>query len=224
VLNRIIDEIKNNASGEHAAFHRRMIQSDDGYGKGDIVIGCRIPTLRKIAKKYCDEMTLENLLQLLRSKYHEVRSLALMLMVQKFQFGDEKIKKQIIDMYLTNTQFINNWDLVDMSSYRIVGVYFEDSDQIFDMLSSSQDLWENRIAIVATLAFIKSNKFDTALRLCEKFMKHDHHLIHKACGWMLREVGKRNENILVDFLRQHHRHMPRIMQSYAKERLKHVSI
>jgi 3-methyladenine DNA glycosylase AlkD len=201
-----------------------MIQSENGYGRGDIVLGGRSPDLRKLSKKYCSLISSNDLLTLLQSKYHEARILALMIMVLKFQKGDENMRKNIVQMYLGNTNFINNWDLVDISSYHIIGAYFKPTDIIFEQLSNSENLWENRIAIVATYAFIKQNYFDLTLRLCEKFIKHDHHLIHKACGWMLREIGKRDENILINFLRRRYSTMPRIMLSYAKEKIKNTSL
>jgi 3-methyladenine DNA glycosylase AlkD len=135
---------------------------------------------------------------------------------------EENLQKDIVQMYLDNTKFINNWGLVDISAHHIVGKYFHSDDKIFETLSDSNDLWENRIAIVATQTFIKQSNFELTLRLCKKFLKHTHHLIHKACGWMLREVGKKDESVLVDFLQKHHKNMPRIMLSYAKERLKNM--
>jgi 3-methyladenine DNA glycosylase AlkD len=150
--------------------------------------------------------------------------LALMIMVLRFQNGDAETKKRIVDIYLDNIRYVNNWSLVDVSSYHIIGEYFSSRDSIFEELSCSDNLWENRIAIVATFAFIKRNDFSLTIKLCEKFMNHKHHLIHKACGWMLREVGKRNETTLVNFLRQNREEMPRIMFSYAKERLGNVRL
>ncbi|MDR2158018.1 MAG: DNA alkylation repair protein [Holosporaceae bacterium] len=216
-VTQIIDEIKNISSEKYAAFVRKMIQSETGYGKGDVVLGCKTPDLRKIAKKYQDAISMDDLLKLLQSQYHEVRILSLIIMRHKFQ--NENLQKNIVKMYLDNAGFINNWDLVDISARHIVGSYFSHDDDIFEQLSNSPDLWENRIAVVATHAFIGQNYFDLTLRLCKKFMTHKHHLIHKACGWMLREIGKKNENVLADFLRENHSHMPRIMLSYAKERL-----
>ncbi|MDR1982221.1 MAG: DNA alkylation repair protein, partial [Holosporaceae bacterium] len=198
IIDDIICEIKSNASEDYAKFHRMMIQSESGYGKGDLVMGCRMPDLRKIAKKYCNGLSMDDLRNLLQSAYHEVRTLALIIMVQKFQ--DEKLRKDIVQMYLANTKFVNNWGLVDISAHHIIGKFFGSNDKIFDQLSDSNNLWENRIAIVATLFFIKQNDFRLTLRLCEKFLKHPHHLIHKACGWMLREVGKKDESVLVNFL------------------------
>jgi 3-methyladenine DNA glycosylase AlkD len=175
-----------------------------------------------MAKKYAGLSSESDLLSLLTSEYHDGRALALMIMVRQFQIGDESMRRRIVDTHLSHTSFINSWDLVDISAHHIVGTYFLHDDPIFERLSDSDDLWENRIAVVATYAHIKRGNFDTTLRLCQKFLHHKHHLIHKACGWMLREIGKRNESILLDFLRKNHSSMPRIMLSYAKERLKNV--
>ncbi|MDR2646286.1 MAG: DNA alkylation repair protein [Holosporaceae bacterium] len=221
IIDKIIAEIRNNASEDYAIFHRKLIRAENGYGKGDIVIGCRVPLLRKISQKYCDDVSTDDLLKLLRSEYHEARALALIIMLCRFRQGkDDASRHKIVDMYLSNTKFINNWDLVDISCSYIIGVYFPSNDPIFEKLSESSNLWENRIAMVSTHNFIRQNDFVLTLRLCEKFMKHQHHLIHKACGWMLREIGKRNEKTLIAFLSKHHKRMPRIMLSYANERLK----
>jgi 3-methyladenine DNA glycosylase AlkD len=224
MVNEIIEEIKSNSSENYAKFHRKMIQSEKGYGKGDLVIGCSMPNLRRIAQKHNFRLSLKNLSELIQSQYHEARTLALIIMINKFHTGDEPLRKSIVEIYLDNIKFINNWDLVDISSSHIIGAYFKIEDPIFERLSTSNSLWENRISIVSTHAFIKQNNFDLTLRLCERFMKHEHHLIHKACGWMLREIGKRNESVLLNFLRKYHAEMPRIMFSYAKERLKNVQI
>jgi 3-methyladenine DNA glycosylase AlkD len=141
-------------------------------------------------------------------------------MVDKFKNEKENVART----YLDNIRFINNWDLVDMSAHYIIGEHFQSDDPIFEKLSLSENLWENRIAVVATYAFIKRNDFDLTLQLCAKFITHEHHLIHKACGWMLREVGKRDETVLINFLRERRKNMPRIMLSYARERIRHVQI
>jgi 3-methyladenine DNA glycosylase AlkD len=216
----IVSEIKKNASNEYAEFIRKAIQSENGYGKGDVVIGCRMPILRKIMKKYNHDISTNGIIGLLRSEYHEARALALITMVERFKKGDESLRKEIVEIYLNNTKFINNWDLVDMSSAQILGNYFDSSDAIFETLSNSNSLWENRMAIVSSHSFIKRDNFDLTFNLCMKFMKHHHHLIHKACGWMLREVGKRNESALIDFIQKHSSSMPKIMLSYAREKLR----
>jgi 3-methyladenine DNA glycosylase AlkD len=216
--------MKNNSSKEYADFQRKMIRAENGSGSGDVIIGCRAPMLRKMAGQHYSMLATVDLLKLLRSEYFEARTLALMIMVLRFQKGDAETKKRIADMYLDNILHINNWSLVDISAYHVIGEYFCSEDPIFEKLSCSGNMWENRIAIVATFAFIKRNDFRLTIKLCEKFMGHKHHLIHKACGWMLREVGKKNEETLVNFLRKNREKMPRIMFSYAKERLKNVQL
>ncbi|MDR2107537.1 MAG: DNA alkylation repair protein [Holosporaceae bacterium] len=223
-VGQIIREIKAESSEKYAEFHRKMIQSENGYGKGDTVIGCPVPNLRKIAKKYCAEISLKDTEKLLQSNYHEARALALIIMTLQFQSGDETRRKNIMQIYLNNLKFVNNWDLVDISAPRTAGLYFKSEDPVFKRLSESENLWENRIAVVATLSFIKNGDFELTLKLCEKFLKHKHHLIHKACGWMLREIGKKSPEILIKFLRKHAADMPKIMLSYARERIRDVQI
>ncbi|MDR1375627.1 MAG: DNA alkylation repair protein [Holosporaceae bacterium] len=217
MLDSVIAEIKSASSEDYALFQRKMLQSVDGYGKGDLLLGCRVPHLRKIAQRH-RLVSEADLLRLLRSDYHEVRVLALLIMVWKFH-AIQNSREELVKMYLENVFFINNWDLVDLSCHHIIGSYFDPEDEIFERFSNSNNLWENRISIVSTQTFIKKDYFDLTLRLSKKFLKHQHHLIHKACGWMLREVGKRNEGVLKKFLREHRENMPRIMFSYAKERL-----
>ncbi|MDR1361638.1 MAG: DNA alkylation repair protein [Holosporaceae bacterium] len=218
---QIISEIKASSSEEYADFCRKMIRPQDAQEIDSVIIGCRITVLRKMARRFWRELAEESLLALLQSVYNEARTLALIIMVMRFQNRDTstETKKHLVDMYLDNLRHLNNWGLVDISAYHIIGEYFSPADPIFKKLANSNNLWENRIAIVATFAFIKRGEFAATLALSEKFMEHKHHLIHKACGWMLREVGKRNETVLVNFLRQNREKMPRIMLSYAKEKL-----
>lgn len=213
----IIDRIKNHASKEYAEFSRRGLKIKSGYAAEDIVIGCSVKNLRIIARDIQKKINFDELIKLLQSRYHEARYLALIIMIYKFQHGDEKI---VVENYLNNTKFINNWDLVDLSAYKIIGEYFDEDNIIFEKLSNSDDIWENRIAIVSTYSFIKKDCFNLTLRLCIKFINHEHYLIHKASGWMLREVGKRDKGILLDFLEKYSNKMPRIMLSYATEKLK----
>jgi 3-methyladenine DNA glycosylase AlkD len=224
MFEKIVNEIKASSSEEYSIFCAKMLAVNDGYGKGDIVIGCRVPDLRKIAKRHSMTVAMKDVIKLLHSEIHEIRLVALMIMVSKFENSDVNLRKKIVNLYLANTKYINNWDLVDLSCYKIVGAYFEESDEIFWKLANSLLLWDNRIAIVSTYFFIKKDSFNLTLKLAERFLNHEHHLIHKACGWMLREVGKRNETVLVAFLRKHRANMPKIMLSYAKERLKSVQI
>lgn len=188
------------------------------YGEGDQFLGIRVPVLRKFAKTYAN-IALNEVQHLLRSPYHEERLLALLLLVQKFTKGDEKLRTVIFDTYLNNTRHINNWDLVDSSAYHIVGPYLEDkSRELLYDLAESNSLWERRIAIMATLHFIRKSDFEDVLALSLKLIDDREDLMHKAVGWMLREVGNRNKTVEKYFLKQHYQRMPRTMLRYAIEK------
>jgi len=169
-----------------------------------------------------DELTEAEVLELLRSKWHEERLLALLILARRFEKAkrDEAARARIVKLYLANTQWINNWDLVDTSAPQILGAWLLTRDRaVLRRLAKSKSLWEQRIAVVTTLAFIRAGGFTDTLRLCEQFLTHEHDLMHKACGWMLREAGKRNVEVLREFLRPHASQMPRTMLRYAIEKL-----
>lgn len=181
------------------------------YGYGDIFIGVTVPLQRKIAKKY-KELPLVEVSKLLKSKIHEHRFTALLILTYK------TIDKEVYDFYLAHLKHINNWDLVDVSAGPIVGAYlFDKNRNILEVLSRADSLWERRIAIVATSYFISRKQIDTTLVIAAKLLNDHHDLIHKAVGWMLREVGKRNRNALSDFVYQYAKVMPRTMLRYAIE-------
>lgn len=189
------------------------------YGEGDRFIGITVPDNRSVAKRFAlaDYTILE---QMLCSPIHEYRLSALLALVERYRKNREQ-RGEIIAFYLSQTAHINNWDLVDLSAYFLLGDWTIaiDSDEILFKLSESADLWENRIAIVSTMAHIRKGRFSTTLALAEKYISHPHTLIHKATGWMLREMGKRDLSTLLSFLDLHAAAMPRIMLSYAIERL-----
>ena len=188
------------------------------YGEGDVFRGIKIPVLRKLAKKYQD-MTCAEVGKLLTSKFHEDRMLALLLLVGNYSKADDAGKKNIYTMYLRNTRFINNWDLVDVTAHHIVGHYLMDkSREPLYRLARSKILWERRIAIIATFHYIRQNKFDDTLKIAGMLIDDPHDLMHKAVGWMLREVGKRDLQSEEQFLKTHYRQMPRTMLRYAIER------
>jgi 3-methyladenine DNA glycosylase AlkD len=188
------------------------------YGEGDIFLGIRVPALRKLAKEY-KALPLKEVLLLLRSPYHEVRLFALILFVNAFAQGDESIEKKIYDLYMANTRYINNWDLVDISAPNIVGAFLmERSKKPLYQLAKSKSLWERRMATLATFYFIKNNQFADALKIAGILLQDKEDLIHKAAGWMLREVGKRNIDSAESFLQKHCQIMPRTMLRYAIER------
>ncbi len=190
------------------------------YGEGDIFIGISVPDQRKICKKYTG-LSVEDLTSLLHSKEHEFRACALSILVKKCK--KENIRDKVFTIYLKNTQYINNWDLVDSSASYIVGEYLEGNKnkmKILAALSKSKSLWEKRIAMIATLAYINKGRSDEAFKIAEMLLNDHHDLIHKAIGWMLREVGKKvSETDLFIFLDKHAKTMPRTALRYAIERL-----
>ena len=188
------------------------------YGEGDVFFGIKVPELRKLAKEYQDIATKE-IKQLLKSSIHEERLLALLILVLTYSKGDETAKKRIYELYLKNTKFINNWDLVDGSAEYIVGDFLMDkSKKLLYNLAKSSELWERRIAIMSTFHFIKRNEFSETLKISKMLLSDEEDLIHKAVGWMLREVGKRDLQTEEKFLREHYKKMPRTMLRYAIER------
>lgn len=190
------------------------------YGHGDRFLGIRVPILRKLLPKY-RTVALQEAEKLLSSDWHEIRLFALLLLVDRFQRSDESEQEQVYRVYLRNTSNINNWDLVDLSAPQIVGAYLFHSQGAVDILcrlAQSQSLWERRIAIVACFYFIRQGAFEVALSVSEQLLGDSHDLIHKAVGWMLREIGKRDFTAEETFLARHYRTMPRTMLRYAIEK------
>ncbi len=218
-LKKIKDELQQLGNPAQARVLQRFFKTGKGeYGEGDVFRGIKIPVLRKLAKKYQD-MTCAEVEKLLTSKFHEDRMLALLLLMGNYSKADDAGKKQIYTMYLRNTRFINNWDLVDVTAHHIVGHYLMDkSREPLYRLARSKILWERRIAIIATFHYIRQNKFDDTLKIAGMLIDDPHDLMHKAVGWMLREVGKRDLQSEEQFLKTHYRQMPRTMLRYAIER------
>jgi 3-methyladenine DNA glycosylase AlkD len=188
------------------------------YGEHDVFLGLRAATLRQLAKDH-QGLPLEETERLLHSDVHEERALALLILVRTLAKAADSVRKQIHELYLANKQFVNNWDLVDVSAPALVGGYLADkSRKPLIGLAKSKSLWERRIAIVATQHFIRLNDFADTLKIAKILLTDDEDLIHKAVGWMLREVGKRDEPVLEAFLGEHCRRMPRTMLRYAIER------
>jgi 3-methyladenine DNA glycosylase AlkD len=204
---------------EDARFLNGFFKTGQGqYGEGDIFLGIRVPAVRMLAKEY-NALPLKEILPLLKSPYHEIRLFALIMFVNAFAKGDETIQKKIYDLYLANTRYINNWDLVDISAPNIVGAHLlTKSRKPLYQLAKSKSLWERRIAVLATFFFIKNNQFDDSLKIAEILLRDKEDLIHKAVGWMLREIGKRDIQVAEAFLQKHCRIMPRTMLRYAIER------
>ncbi len=210
-------ELEKLGSAQVARFLQGFFKTGAGeYGAGDRFRGIRVPMLRRLARRHGD-LSLAQIALVLRSPFHEDRLLALLLLVRLYEKGDAEGREKIYDLYLDNTRFINNWDLVDASAAQIVGAFLTNRDRhALDTLAWSSALWERRIAIMATFCFIKCGEFSDALRLAEKLLSED--LIHKAVGWMLREIGKRSLQTERNFLQRHGRQMPRTMLRYAIEK------
>ena len=212
-------ELKKLASIKAARLALRFFKTGIGqYGEGDRFLGITVPTLRMVARKY-RATPLVQILPLLRSRFHEERLLALLLLVQKSTVGTEEEKSKIYRLYLANTKYVNNWDLVDASAAVIVGAYLADKDkQPIYSLARSNSMWERRISIIATFHMIRNSDFRDALAISFILKNDKEDLIHKAVGWMLREVGKRCLPAEEKFLKQHSQHMPRTMLRYAIEK------
>lgn len=202
-----------------ATNHLRFFKCGPGqYGEGDAFLGIMVPALRALSKELTPVAVAEAF-ELLQSKWHEARILALMILVRKYERGDEVMRDDIYRRYLANTNRINNWDLVDCSAPNIAGAYLFERDRTpLYVLAKAQSLWERRIAIVSTQHFIRHNDFDDTLKIAEMLLDDRQDLIHKATGWMLREAGKRDQPALERFLGKHARRMPRTMLRYAIER------
>jgi 3-methyladenine DNA glycosylase AlkD len=207
------------ADATTAEHHLRFFKCGPGqYGEGDAFLGINVPSLRTLSKEFTP-IPVAEAVALLQSKWHEARLLALMILVRKYERGDNAMRDEIYRSYIANTHRINNWDLVDASASNIVGAHLLERDRapLYD-LAKSESLWERRIAIVATQHFIRHDDFDDTFRIAEILLDDRHDLIHKASGWMLREAGKRNQPLLERFLRKHAKRMPRTMLRYAIER------
>lgn len=218
---QVLMALREFAQPEKAAFFPRFFKSGPGqYGEGDKFLGVTVPNQRKIVKQFRDLHTTE-IVKLLDSPWHECRLTAALILVNQFQRSrTDSAQKAIYDLYLKKKARINNWDLVDATAHKIVGPYLEErSRKPLYKLAKAKHLWSNRIAIIATLHFIKRNDFADTIELSTLMLQHPHDLMHKAIGWMLREIGKRDEKVLISFLRQHQCEMPRTMLRYAIEKL-----
>lgn len=214
----IIKDLKKVSSKERSRSSSWFFKTGKGeYGEGDFFIGVDVPSQRKIAKKYSN-ISLFELEKLLKSKVHEHRLTALFIIVSKFGKSNSKDKQRIAKFYLKNKRYVNNWDLVDASAYYILGEYLIDNDRsVLYRLAKSKVLWDRRIAVVATYAFIKRGDFVDIIELSKILLSDKEDLMHKAVGWMLREVGKKDRKILVGFLNKHRLEMPRTTLRYAIE-------
>lgn len=217
-LNRIKIDLERVATKERAQVSARYFKTGKGeYGEGDIFLGTTVPQTREIAKKY-KTLQLNEIKQLLESKIHEHRLIALYILVDKYKKSKDAEKQEIADFYLNHTKHINNWDLVDSSAHLILGIHLSNKDKsILEKLAKSNDLWERRISIISTLHFIRNNQFKETFKIANILIKDKHDLIHKAVGWMLREIGKKDKQAEKEFLNKHYKTMPRTMLRYAIE-------
>ena len=215
----ITQELQSLSNAEKREIFPKFFKAGKGqYGEGDRFLGVTVPNIRTIAKRH-KEISLEEIRELLESEWHEVRLCSLIIMVETSKKKDETLRQKLFDLYLSQTNHINNWDLVDLSCHHIVGEYLLDkSRDILYQLAQNRLLWDNRIAIVSTYAFIRKGQLEDTYALSELMMHHPHDLMHKAIGWMLRETGKRDSDRLYDYIMSHRADMPRTMLRYAIEK------
>lgn len=220
-MQQLIGELHALGSAERAAGAAGFFKTGKGeYGEGDVFIGVRVPDQRKVARKYAKILAPGDVAELLDSAIHEIRLTGLFILVYQYERAvTEQARKEVVDTYLDNLHGVNNWDLVDSSAHKILGPWLMDRSRklLYDMAGSG-DLWQQRIAVIATFHFINHRQYDDALKLTVLLMDHPHDLIHKAVGWMLREIGKRDYQAEFDFLRAYYKEMPRTMLRYAIER------
>lgn len=215
----ITNKLQALSNAEKREIFPRFFKAGKGeYGEGDRFLGVTVPNIRAIAKLHKD-ISIEEIRELIQSEWHEVRLCALIIMVEKSKKKVEALRKELFNLYLSQTKRINNWDLVDLSCRFIIGEYLLDkSRDILYQLAQSSLLWDNRIAIVSTYAFIRKGQLEDTYALSDLMMQHPHDLMHKAIGWMLREAGKRNPERLYDYVMSHRADMPRTMLRYAIEK------
>ncbi len=219
MLQELDKELKEHSNPEKAKILQKFFKTGPGeYGEGDIFLGLTSAENKEIAKKF-KKLETEEIQELLNSEIHEKRVIALRILVEQYKKAKPEEKNKIFEFYLKNAKQINNWDLVDLSASNIIGTHLLKQDKkILYQLANSENLWEKRIAIISTFTFIRNNKFQDTIKISEILLNDKHDLIHKAVGWMLREIGKRNEPTLTNFLNKHYKNMPRTMLRYSIEK------
>lgn len=219
MIDKILKELKLKKNTEQAKVLSRFFKTGKGqYGEGDIFWGIKVPVTRDIVKKF-KETSLEDVQILLDSKVHEHRLAGLLILVEKFKKRENK--KEIYNFYLKNTKNINNWDLVDLTAPNIIGSFLLENKKerkILYSLVKSKNLWERRIAILSTFTLLRNKEYEDVLKISEILLKDEHDLIHKAVGWMLRELGKRDKDVEIEFLEKYRKVMPRTMLRYSLEK------
>jgi 3-methyladenine DNA glycosylase AlkD len=217
ILTKLKSELKSNANPEKAKVLQGFFKTGKGqYGEGDIFLGITVPKQRKIAKEFYD-LKLNDVLQLLKSPIHEERLTSLLILVDRYEKTNDH---RFVKFYLKNAKYVNNWDLVDLSAPKILGSYLLNlkNRKILYTLARSNNLWEKRISIISTFALIRDNQLDDTLKISKILLNDTHDLTHKAVGWMLREVGKRDEKLLIKFLKENYDDLPRTTLRYAIEK------
>jgi len=222
-LRKFRKRIKEESNKQQAKSLQWFFKTGAGeYGEGDVFAGIKMPLQRKIAKEF-KNLSYNDIKEIVGSKIHEERMIGLLILQGKYELGDEKEKEKAYDFYIRNRKGINNWDLVDISAPKIVGEHLLDQDKkILYQFACSKILWERRIAILSTFTFIRAGKFETTFKISDILLNDDHDLIHKAVGWMLREIGKKDLNAEEKFLKPRYKKMPRTMLRYAIEKFPEV--
>ena len=219
----ILKQLQQQANPARAAGQQRFFKTGPGeYAEGDQFLGLTLPQTRALAKKWAAQTREEDLEKLFASPWHEARAVAVLVLVEQFEKSkEEKARQAVFDFYVAHLPRCNNWDLIDISAYKIIGAYLYGCKdcRLFYRLARSHNLWEQRAAIVGTMYWVKRGDFAITLDLARQFCSHPHDLMHKATGWLLREVGKKDEGALCAFLAENCRHMPRTMLRYSLERL-----
>lgn len=221
-LHQVKEMLQSLSDKERKTFSPKFFKAGKGeYAEGDLFIGVTVPNQRLVVKEFSKVISEQELSELLQSKYHEHRLTALLMLVAKFEKAKKKEEQaHLVDFYLSHKEYINNWDLVDSSCYKILGRYaFENNlDTLLIQLSKEDNMWSKRIAIVSTMHYVKKGEYDLLKELVLYNLQHPHDLIHKANGWLLREMGEKDRNELLDFLKKHYQNMPRTTLRYAIEK------
>ncbi len=222
-MNRLLDDMLLHADPTQVEGLMRFFKTGHGqYGEGDVFLGIKVPVTRAVVKECWSEVALSELEECIMSEYHEIRLAALLSLVQIFSHAKKNpnLQQQCVDFYLSHTDRINNWDLVDLSCYELLGTWLLDKDRtiLYDLARNGRNIWEQRIGIVSTMQFIRHGQTSDTYAIAEILMNHPHDLIHKAVGWLLREAGKRDGQALRDWLKPRCAMMPRTMLRYAIEK------
>lgn len=222
-MNKLLQEMLLKEDPSQVEGLSRFFKTGPGqYGEGDIFLGIKVPTTRAVVKSCWKELTLNDLEECVTNPYHEVRLAALLALVEMFSHSkkDRAFQKECVDFYLSHTDRINNWDLVDLSCYPLLGEWLLDKDRtlLYDLARDGKTIWEQRIGMVSAMTFIRHGQLEDTFAIADILLHHSHDLIHKAVGWLLREAGKKDEAALTEFLKSRYKTMPRTMLRYAIEK------